>query len=193
MANGVYTVRSISFPNKDLLDDAVARANQLGVSFSKYVTLLIEQDLAENEGALTVRDLVRTPAKEPVIRPEPQQPSGVQFNADVPPYRVSSERRRPAPSSAGMEGDALAGAVAAGQGQGAARPPRSSTVLPSGSKPEPGPRSRRPSSRGEPGPEPAPPSRGNRGAAAADRRAGSSLKDSRPHAIPSGKTSAGDQ
>lgn len=146
MANGVYITRSMSFPDPKLLADAVARAAVLGISFSKYVTLLIEKDLAENPARIGVRDLVgfRPPREAPTatdFRYEPPQPTGSALNTEPPPYRAAGaassvpdaglaaaaalvpEREAPRPAPSRKPARTTASPSGSGRARGATRPP----------------------------------------------------------------------
>lgn len=129
MPKAKYETAGVSFPDPTILTRAKERAKVMGISFSKYVALLIEKDLDDRQAVGSVSDLVR-------------------------PYRVESpvsgassgsENRPAVESPENLEAMAKLGVIAAGIQPRAKPSPSPTAALPSGSKSAPPAPARRPS------------------------------------------------
>ena len=99
MGKPKYTNTSLSFPDGELLNRAKARAARMGISFSKYVVLLIGKDIQERQAVGSVSDLV-----------QPYRIGGTppDINSESIPRRLAVD------SEENLEAMAKLGAVAAG-------------------------------------------------------------------------------
>lgn len=85
-AKGKYTTVGVSFPDETLLGSGRDRAARLGVSFSRYISHLIEQDL-DVGGNMVLRE--RVPGASPATT------EGSPFPPDLPASMPSTASRGP--------------------------------------------------------------------------------------------------
>lgn len=90
MPKAKYETAGVSFPDETILRRAKERAKRMGLSFSRYVTILIERDLDETVSPMSVRDLVR-----PISSQEHQRTT-------LPPIDPDTEHGREILAKAGI-------------------------------------------------------------------------------------------